>query len=230
MKKGFWIVAVLGIVGFLILVVIDRNLKLIRQNKAVSPQAVSEEVQKEGVPDEVTVAQELISQGPVEIAPEEPAKPAPRNFLADAVHSIGLYQKANQQFLEDRRIKAETLTQTEEAFSEALTAAYSLEPSPGPQVQVKESLVLAAEARLRSIRILSQMKKTAEDAAIDNLWAENVTFLKKANESVTQAVQLTGELISNEPEKPEDAGDPSFLFEDLQKCTKGILVISRSEK
>lgn len=228
MKKGFWGIFALGFIGFLILLVVERNLKLIQQNKAVSEKTASVvQMEKEAVPEEVSAAQMLITEEAQKAAEPEPAAP-PKNFLEDSVHAIELYQAANQKFLEDQRIKAEHLAQTEDLFSRALDVAFALEPSSPLHGQVKDRLVEASESRLRSVRILNQLRKEQEDRSVDALWSENVEFLRKANEAITQAVRMTGELISDESDASDGQGNTSSLMEALRKCTKGILVVSRS--
>jgi len=225
MKKIFISVCVLGLMGVFILLAIEKNLGLIKRGG--EPKIVmTEEIQvTEDLSQEPAVAEESLEQTLTSVETETVTQlPEVRTkvFLDEALHIIRVYQKANQRFLNDRTAKALEL------FRHVSIQASALNPVTPVEQQIKGALIDAAESRLRGIRIFSKILNAPADQRVDGWWRENVGFLRKANESISQAVRLTGQIIMDQSKGIDEQNNSSPLLEDLQRSAKGILVVSRS--
>ncbi|HNV85458.1 MAG TPA: hypothetical protein PKL97_00655 [Candidatus Omnitrophota bacterium] len=231
MKKVFISVCVLGIMGIFILLAIEKNLGVIKHGKETKIVTISEEQAEEETLSEPAVAEEP-QESPlaaVETISETPLTASPQSletqrkvFLEEALHIIRVYQKANQKFLNDRLAKALEL------FRHVSIQSSALNPVTPVEKQVQEFLIEAAESRLRGIRVFNKILNAPADQQVEGWWRENVGYLRGANESISQAVRLTGQIIVDQSKEISGSNQTSPLLEDLQRSTKGILVVSRS--
>jgi hypothetical protein len=142
-------------------------------------------------------------------------------FVRKALRTIAFYRRANQKFFDDRIAKSRLL------FREVIEQASSLETRSEAEQEIKRRLILAARERIHSLHLFDLIVKHPDSPRIEAWWSANIEHLRRANQSIMEAVALTGKAILSNPPGVEPTPHTSLLLENLEESAKGILVVSR---
>lgn len=218
---------------------IQKNLIIIKNEPVASTAQQQEASQPIPVPEvkapETVVEEPVVSQTEVMPAAEketvaeiaelvqkkEPAAKEP-TFVERVFKIMEIYREGNQKFLEEDVSRAQPI------FERAFDLAAELPARTPAEKKLKNQLMEATWARLGSIRFASKIVAKPSDEFVDAWWHHNIDLLKKANESIIDVVRMTGEMIQQQTEAVADDKDSGLLIEDLQRSSKGILVVSKS--
>ena len=218
---------------------IQKNLIIIKNEPVASTVQQQETSQAIPVPEvkapKPVVEEPVVSQTEVMPAAEKEAvaeitklvrKKAPAakepTFVERVFKIMEVYREGNQKFLE------EDVSRSQPTFERAFDLASELPAVTPVEKKLKKQLMEATWARLGSIRFASKIVAKPEAEFVDAWWHHNIDLLKKANESIIDVVRMTGEIIQQQTEAVADDKDSGLLIEDLQRSSKGILVVSKS--
>lgn len=208
---------------------VRKNLEFLRQETEPVVQPVTQAEESPMIPPAMTTAESslrALTEAEVTSVSLE-SKGAPekgevkQDFVRKMFSLLELYREANQSFLQKDLKKAETI------FRSAFDESFALSAGSPVEETIKKHLFQALRARLESIRFYGKMQNSSDEETIETLWAQNIEELKKANQSVTEVIRLTGRLIQTELADAAGGKDPALL-QDLQENAKGILVVSKS--
>ncbi len=233
MRKWFAFALGLAVTGCLLFFALQKSLTVIRKEKAAQPITVPATPLpgKSGtirpapqVPNTASTSPVSSDQGSNQGAigaAEKSAVPVKQpTFLEGSFKTIQLYRAANQKFLRDQTDRAERL------FQKAFQQSSSLKPTSKDEERIKNYLVEAIQARVEATGFFKKIFQSSSDPNVGIWWEENIRLLKKANQSVTQAIlSMSREIRSREG---FEGGRNALLMQDLEKNAKGILIVAKS--
>lgn len=222
MKRWLFFIVSVAVMGWALNLAIQKNLAILEQEKqavTVAPEApaVSPAETAPAVPAEEIKPAEIPAVA--EPRPESPQKEPP--FLDQVISLVKQYREGNQKFLKEDFAAAERF------FKKVLDRSVGLEAGDAREMNLKKGLTDAAEARLGSNRLREKILRSSDSKEIQVWWEENISLLKRANESIARVIWLAGQSIREaEDLTAGDRGD--LLMKDLENYAKGILVVSKS--